>query len=155
VVSNYYVGTANKIEDFRLSNGSSVPGGQLPASIVLRETFAARDDRELGPSRETIGPAAGRSSQLPAVGLASRWPYLGKQSLSPTMRDSVEEIGPVVMGRWMSASVPGTLLQQQAHVLLSAMAAFDANRGAAADTGRETIQPVHKPELMWVSPAMS
>jgi len=153
VVSSYYVGTANKIEDFRLSNGSSVPGGQLPASIVSRDTFAAGDDRELGPSRETIGPVAGRSSQLTAVGLPSRWPYLSKQSLSPTMRDSVEEIEPGA-GRWMSFTAPGTLLQQ-VNVLLSAMAAFDVDSDAAMDTERQTVQPVHGRDVMWVSPAIS
>jgi len=153
VVSSYYVGTANKIEDFRLSNGSSVPGGQLPASIVSRDTFAAGDDREPGPSRETIGPVAGRSSQLTAVGLPSRWPYLSKQSLSPTMRDSVEEIEPGA-GRWMSFTAPGTLLQQ-VNVLLSAMAAFDVDSDAAMDTERQTVQPVHGRDVMWVSPAIS
>jgi Ca2+-binding RTX toxin-like protein len=155
VVSNYYVGTANKIETFRLSDGSSVPGGQLPASIVSRETFAASDERELASTRETIGPVSAFSAQLPTAGLASRWPYLGKQWLSPVSRDIVDEIAPAVMGRWMSASAPGTQLQQQVHVLLSAMAAFDANHDAATNSGRETIQPVHRPELMWVSPAMS
>jgi len=89
VISNYYVGTANKIETFALSDGSTVPGGVVPLSLINR-TFAAISGEP----------------------------------------------------------------ERQAQVLLSAMAAFGAESAASLPDERQTIQPVHRPDPMWVSPAL-
>lgn len=154
VVSNWYVGTANRIEDFRLSDGSSVPLGQIPASLLIqRETLSRGEregDRSASAAGETSMQMASAGGPLGRAPLPQTWWMLSQKGAFDVLpyepadiATPVESAGTVTPGGWA----------QQTQLLVSMMASFAAGSDAAG-LERQTIQPVHRPDLMYASPAV-
>ncbi len=154
VVSNWYTATANRIEDFRLSDGSSVPAGQIPASLAFqRETFSrgGREGDRLQADGDVAAPQQPGAGLLGRVPLPAQWWMLSQKGATDVLPIEWEEAPPSAVAPALSAA-PASLAQQ-AQLLASMMAAFDADGDAGAGE-RQTIQPVHRPDLMYASPAV-
>ncbi|MCG3188471.1 MAG: hypothetical protein LKCHEGNO_00462 [Burkholderiaceae bacterium] len=156
VVANHYVGTASKIETFRLSDGSTLPPAVVPLSSGAREAAALNEPEPVTALREHIMPVRPiRSSIAAAAAPEATVPPGRGRAYAPlwqpaTLRD-LDWPEPAIA----TAEVPITsaLIARQAQSLVSAMAAFGGEQ-AAFDSERPTVLPVHRPEPMWVSPAV-
>jgi len=148
VISNHYVGTANKIETFRLNDGSTVPTSVIPLSVVNRQFAAADAVTDPGLERQRIMPVS--MNTVAATTAAARPAHQLPWKLW-VLRDDLQ---PEAATSPRGAGVTDALMFTQAHGLVSAMAAFGATgtMSAIAD-GRQTIMPV-RVEPLWVSPAV-
>lgn len=149
VVTNYYVGTANKIETFRLNDGSTVGAAQIPLSAVNRQFAATNVAADPGLERQQIMPvrmvAEAASAEAP---LRAAHPLPWKLwTLRDDMLLDLEVPAPATAG------VADAIMLNQAQSLVSAMAAFGV-QSVALGAERQTALPVHRVEPMWVSPAV-
>lgn len=149
VVANWYLSSANRIETFRLNDGSTVSPSAIPLAIAAREVAAADGtDAELAFGRQRVTP--GLRGEPPPMAAPARvrnpLPWKPWVRLEPSLSEPA----------WAStdASAPAALMAAQAQGLVASMAAFGAAAEAAIDNPRQTIMPVHRIEPTWVSPAL-
>jgi Ca2+-binding RTX toxin-like protein len=155
VISNYYVGTANRIETFRLSDGSTVPAGQVPAlAAIQRETFARSTDSGIAAAAQptqsaaAVDPPATSTNRFTAL---QRWSFMSRKLAIDPIEVWSEPTAPSMIS--LTDSTSG--LAQQVQLLTSAMATFGGADAAVAEGHeRMTIQPVHRADAMLVSPAL-
>jgi Ca2+-binding RTX toxin-like protein len=131
-IRNWYLGTANRIEEFRLADGTVVDPGQIPAQAKAGE----------GATRVPGGKTTGRHSVEDAD--LVRITAYADDAMGVNDATGEAEL------EW--ADVGGTLgraVDQQVNALVDAMARFDSDAAAIQEL---VYRPTPSREPVWVSP---
>jgi hypothetical protein len=157
IVSGWYSATANRVEEFRLADATSVFASQMPQfAFSPKETFSSAGDQSSKIERQTVQPVGpspalterGQDSMLePSSVIMQRW-QVGSQASSAL---TASRAG---LWRMSQKGLAQGGLTSQANMLVSAMSAFGGTQDLSAESERQNIQPVHRLDPTWVTPAL-
>ena len=155
IVSGWYTSTANRVEEFRLADGSSVFASQAPLSVLApADQLSASVAPGINSERQTIQPLGAKAAPLNGQVEVPIGPYRWPLGMKAWAMDPLlvrERLDPRPLVQQDSAQ--GGFVRQ-VQTLITAMASFNANQ-AGSDAQRQTIQPgFHRPDPMWVTPAL-